>query len=127
MGQVSRTRSSVNALRQILDQYVDAGILEKNVTIALCALYQHRTDNVGQIDEEALRRFDAHAWRIWSPSYDLELKLIEHALDRLVPKQVDPRRFTEYGGVLPSIWVPPQIHPKPDPNKPSLLSQYGLT
>ncbi len=112
-------------VRGLLSRYVDAGILSRDDDIAACPLYRHRIVTADQLDQKMVTEFDAHAQRRWSPAYEADLKLIDHDLDRLIPKNVSPVRFIANGAVLPKSCIThASIHrlvPRP---KPSLMSIY---
>jgi len=95
-------RQTRKRVRELLDRYVEAGLLERNSEIARCVLYRHRI-NEGGIDQAMVREFQAHANQRRRPSEEVDLMLIDHALDLLVPRDVDPARFLSDGSVITSV------------------------
>jgi hypothetical protein len=95
-------RQTRKRVTDILDRYVEAGLIERNSEIARCVLYRHLTNEDG-VDEAMVREFQAHANQRRRPSDEVGLMLIDHALDLLVPRDVDPARFLSDGSVITSM------------------------
>lgn len=118
-------RQSHKRVRTLLEQYVEAGILEGTDTIAVCTLYRHRVVTADQINQKIVTEFEAHAKRRWSPAYDLDLKLIEHDLHRLVPKDADPELYDRHGYLMDRELKAWMERPKLVPEKPRVLGYLG--
>ncbi len=94
-------RQQRKRIRLILDRYVDAGILERNDTIAACPLYRHRDVTLKDVDQEMVKQFEAHAnRRRVTPSYEMDLRMLDMYLDQLIPQDTDPELFNEYGHLM---------------------------
>lgn len=104
-------------VRGLLSRYVEAGILSRDDDIAACPLYRHRT--AGHVDQAIIDKFEAHAQRRWSPAYDVDLKLIDQDLDRLIPRDADPKRFIANGCLIVQGHVVPPKAGKIVPARPS--------
>ncbi len=90
-------------IRQLLDKYVQAGLLERNDDLAACPIYRHREPVEDQIDKALVRLFEEHASRhSWSLTDKLMMGLLEKCeLDRLAPANPDPADFMKDGRLLP--------------------------
>ena len=94
-------RQQRRRVRFMLDRYTEAGILEANREIAACTLYRHRDVSLEEVDQEMVKAFEKHAnRRRMTPSYEMNLKLLDHHLDQLVPKGADPKLFNEHGHLM---------------------------
>jgi hypothetical protein len=87
-------------VRQMLGRYVEARLLEKHN--AACLLYRHRDVTEDDVDKGLVFEFEAHACRRWSKSDEMFLRLVDHDLDRLIPRDADPECFTSSGALLPN-------------------------
>lgn len=106
-------------------RYVEASILERDDRIAACTLYRHRNVAAAEVDQGLVEQFEAQARRRWSRAHDLDLRLIERDLDRLVPPDIDPAWFTCTGALLLRPWreTPRDAWGQPvNDNSPSALS-----
>jgi len=94
-------RQQRRRVRFILDRYVEAGILERDDTIAACPLYRHRDVSLEDVDLDMVEKFEQHAARRrMTPSYEMNLKMLDHYLDTIVPRDADPELFNEHGHLL---------------------------
>jgi len=88
-------------VKGILNRYVAAGILVRDDQIAACPLYRHRDVTLQDVDQEMVKSFEAHATRRrMTPSYQMDLRLLDHYLDTIVPKDADPELFNEHGHLM---------------------------
>ena len=102
-GQGIPHRQQRRRVRDMLDAYVQAGVLERHDGAA-CPLYRHREFlTPDQLDLEKMRGFEEHARSCRLRDKALVLQLIDHALDLLVPRDVDPARFLSDGSVITSV------------------------
>lgn len=89
-------------IRELLDKYVEAGILERDDTAA-CPLYRHFNPSPDEVDAGLVRSFEAHAAsRPWAMMEKVCMGLLDQDLDKLVPPNQDPTCFTSSGKLLPS-------------------------
>lgn len=110
-------------VRFILNRYVEAGILERNDTIAACPLYRHRDVSLEEVDQEMVQQFEKHAARRgMTPSYALNLKMLDHHLDEIVPKDADPDLFNEHGHLMDRELKALQERSRVGQERPGVLS-----
>jgi hypothetical protein len=108
-------------VRIMLEQYAEAGILERDDMIAACPLYRHRDVSLEDVDQEILDAFEKHAnRRRMTPSYEMNLKMLDHHLDMIVPRDADPKLFNEHGHL--KAW---RERAKPVQERPRVLGYLG--
>lgn len=94
-------RQQRRRVRFILEEYVRAGILKRDDVIAACPLYRHRDIRLEDIDQEMVKAFENHAARRrMTPSYEMNLRMLDHHLDEVVPRDADPELFNEHGHLM---------------------------
>ena len=99
VGRVHQQR--LKRVKEMLQKYVDAGILERNDQIAACPLYRHRDVTLDQVDQELADQFEKHASRFrMTPSHSFNLKLLDHYLDQVAPRDSDPALFDKHGHLM---------------------------
>ena len=108
-------------IRQVLDMYVQARILERS-DLWQCPLYRHRDVTLEEVDQEMVKEFEAHAnRRRMTPSYEMNLKLLDHHLDEIVPRNADPELFNEYGHLMDRELKAWRERVRIEPEKPRVL------
>ena len=109
-------------VKNILEQYVQAGILERNDTLAACTLYRHRDVTLDDVDQEMVEEFEKHAAsRRMTYSYRWDLTMLDQYLDRLIPKDADPELFNEHGHLESRSFRDWRERPKDEPERPRVL------
>lgn len=119
-------RQQRRRVRFILDRYVNAGILERS-DLWRCPLYLHRDVILEDVDQEMVKAFEAHAARRrMTPSYEMDLKLLDQHLDTIVPHQADPELFNEHGHLMDKELKAWQELPRAEPERLRVLGYLGV-
>ena len=99
IGRVHQQR--LKRVREMLQKYVEAGVLERNDQIAACPLYRHRDVTLDQVNRTLVDEFEKHAGRFrMTLSHSFNLKLLDHYLDQVAPSDPDPDLFDKHGHLM---------------------------
>ncbi|MEZ6193978.1 MAG: hypothetical protein R3C45_22255 [Phycisphaerales bacterium] len=99
VGRVHQQR--LKRVREMLEKYVEAGILERNDRIAACPLYRHRDVTLDQVDPLLADSFELHASRFrMTSSHSFNLKLLDHYLDQVAPQNPALDLFDKHGRLM---------------------------
>lgn len=94
--------------------------------IAACPLYRHRDVTLEDVDQGMVKAFEKHAARRrMKPSYSLNLIMLDHYLDEIVPKDADPKLFNEHGHLQDRELKAWRERPKPMQERPRVLGYMG--
>lgn len=99
VGRVHQQR--LKRVREVLEKYVEAGIMERDDEIAACPLYRHRDVTLDQVDQELAEEFERHAGRFrLTLSHSFNLKLLDHYIEQVAPRNPDPALFNKHGHLM---------------------------
>ena len=74
------------------------------------------------VDQEMVKEFEKHAARRrMTPSYEVNLRMLDHYIDQVAPKDADPDLFNEYGHLLDRKLKAWQERPKLLQERPRVL------
>ena len=80
-----------------------------------------------EVDQEMVQAFEKHAARRrMTPSYEMNLRMLDHHLDEIVPKDADPKLFNEHGHLMNRELKEWQERLQVEPERPRVLGYLEL-